>query len=199
MAQNNPATIKEAVKGQSIKLVQMRGFWIVVLALIFLGIIIYVTVKLSKKGKMFVLPGNVAGTGVSIPAGWDPNQDARALYAAIKSDWYNPFSYGTDTDTVFSILENKTPDQLALIYNAFTSLYNEDLYQWLEDDLSSDEYKRAMELFRPVTSTQIGNPAAQESNFYLSKRQKQILFAVVIILLLSAAGYLYYKRTKSAK
>lgn len=183
---------------QGIKVIAARpSTWYAVIGLIVFIVIIYFVVKLSKKGKTLDLPQG----GTNIPAGWDANNDARALYAAMKSEWYNPFSWGTDNSALFAVIENKTPDQLALIYNAFTSLYNEDLFQWFQDDLSSAEYTRAMEIFRPVTAASAGN-SATPSKFQLfggGKNMRQTLIVLGIFAVLIFAIYVYLKTKQPTK
>ena len=131
---------------------ETKIIWIIAIALVLAIIIWFIGKRNGKrdKGTQANLPNN----GNGIPTGWSPKPDAVKLYNAMQSDWYNPFDWGTDEDAIFSVLESKTPDQVAAIYNEFNRLYYSeygcDLICWLESELSSSDLSRAMSSFNGI-------------------------------------------------
>lgn len=86
-----------------------------------------------KKGKYIDVPDNLGG--------YNPNLDATALHEALKG-------WGTDTETVTMVLSNKTDQQLALIYNAYLSLFNQNLLEDIEDDYQGAELQQVLSYFK---------------------------------------------------
>lgn len=88
----------------------------------------------------FDLP--TAGSG--IPKGWTPTAGARTLHNAMQG-------LGTDSVTIFAVLQNATKDQLVAIYNEFTRLFwaegDGDLFNWFSDDLDAEDLGRALAFF----------------------------------------------------
>jgi len=85
--------------------------------------------------------------GDEIPPGYNAEVDARALKTA--GEW-NFSTGGTDEDTIFNILENRTQGQLKLINNEFVSLFEMSLFEFLQYELDSDELARAMAPLRYI-------------------------------------------------
>lgn len=92
-------------------------------------------------------PVELPNNGTGIPTGWTPTNSAMILYDAMKGA-------GTDEDQLFGILQDKTPDQLAAIYNEFTRLYfkesKQNLFQWFKSDLSGNDLARALAYFSGI-------------------------------------------------
>ena len=93
--------------------------------------------------------------GVGIPVfsdgtAWSPLRSVEMLYEAMhgsSASWYNPWSYGTDEDTIFLVLGDKTQDQLAAVLNAYEEKYQRDLIADFKSELSGTELSRALDYF----------------------------------------------------
>lgn len=110
------------------------GRWIIGI-LLGLGIV-WLLYRWAKKQGMFVKhPDN----GQGIPAGWSAIPFVERLNKAF-SGW------GTDEEEIFDVLENSglTNDMKAAIYNDYLKLYKKTLLQEFKDELSDEDYNRAL-------------------------------------------------------
>ena len=103
------------------------------------------------KPRKVALP--TGGTGIPVFANgiaWSPLRSVEMLYEAMhgsSASWYNPWSYGTDEDTIFLVLGDKTQDQLAAVLNAYEEKYQRDLIADFKSELSGTELSRALDYF----------------------------------------------------
>lgn len=95
-------------------------------------------------------------------------QDAAALHEAMRSDWWNPGTWGTDDDKLQEILNNRSPAELKRISEVYEASYGESLRDAITDDTSGNyrdtllaQLDRA-EGARPVVVQ--SNPAEVEAN-----------------------------------
>tara|TARA_R110000824_G_scaffold138847_1_gene303752 strand:- start:190 stop:678 length:489 start_codon:yes stop_codon:yes gene_type:complete len=96
--------------------------------------------------------GNTGGIVLSACGNYNPAPDAEALRDAIKSDWYNPLTYGTDEQAIWRTLMDKTCWQKNCIRNYFNRMYGDGatLMQWFEGDLSGALLAKAKGYFNCV-------------------------------------------------
>jgi len=67
-------------------------------------------------------------------------QQGRRLYNAMKSTWYDPTSYGTDENTIYSIFGALKNDLDFLeLFSAFGIKGGYDLQEWIDGDLNQGE------------------------------------------------------------
>lgn len=71
---------------------------------------------------------------------YDPRPDVIALRAAMSGA-------GTDEEAIWDVLDSKNDPQLAAIYNDFSALTGEDLFEWFADDLSGSDLQKALNYF----------------------------------------------------
>lgn len=116
---------------------QNKNFWIGVLIILVIAGVIYYFGK--KAGKKLPLPNGGSG----IPQGWSPVQSAERLYAAMDG-------LGTDEDAIWNVLADKTPDQLAAIYNEYQHRFGQNLFDDFKGDLDDQDLARAMQFFQGV-------------------------------------------------
>lgn len=68
---------------------------------------------------------------------------ATQLYTAMDSSWYNPFSYGTDEETIEDVFGRLKNDMdFMRLQSAFGIKDGYGLIEWLDGDLSADEKQR---------------------------------------------------------
>ena len=76
----------------------------------------------------------------AFPPGFDPRAQARKLYGAMKG-------MGTDERTIFDVLRSGRADLNQAVESEFNRMYTDySLRQWLRDELSGDDYSRAIRL-----------------------------------------------------
>lgn len=105
-----------------------------------------------KKLKRWYWRRNASASGVDTS---DPYGDALRLYTAMKSNAFDPSTWGTDEAAIWDVLEGKSPDHLAAIYNEFGQILAEknetgDLFSWFSEDLDGADLDRAMGYFDGV-------------------------------------------------
>jgi annexin-like protein len=87
---------------------------------------------------------------------WSPLRSVEMLYYAMfgssGGNWWNINSWGTDEDTIFLILGDKTQDQLAAIINAYEEKYTRDLINDFKSELSGSTLSRVLDYFAFVTA-----------------------------------------------
>jgi hypothetical protein len=77
---------------------------------------------------------------------FDPVIAAKKLRTAMQG-------WGTNESMIWGVLDGATGSQLAAVYNAYQSEYGEDLFERFEQELSGEEYNRAMAYFATVQLT----------------------------------------------
>jgi hypothetical protein len=166
--------------GWYISLYKRSPFWTIVLTLVLVVLIVYLIKKiLEGKGSRIEVPA-----GQSIPSGWDPNADAMAINAALEYTWYSPETWGDDTDTLWNILVNKNDAQLALIYNAYFSLYKEDLIERFSNDLSQEDSQRAIGYFQNLqTGTAPATPGQNTAKIAIYFGIAAVIITIIIIII----------------
>lgn len=84
--------------------------------------------------------------GDEIPPGYDASVDVAALIKAGEYNWRT--LNATDEETIFNILENRSPGQLKAINNFMVANKGQSLIEYLDSELDSDEMVRAMSSLR---------------------------------------------------
>jgi hypothetical protein len=77
---------------------------------------------------------------------FDPIVAAKKLHSAMEG-------WGTNEEMIWAVLDGATGVQLAAVYNAYQTEYGKDLFDDFADELSGDEYARAMAYFASVQLT----------------------------------------------
>ena len=95
-------------------------------------------------------PLDLPNGGSGIPAGWSALAVAENLHNLMDGLDLT----GQNEGKIMSILNALTPDQLAAVNNEFNNQYasesGENFMEWLEDDLSSDNYEVVTNLFQGI-------------------------------------------------
>lgn len=120
----------------------LKKYWIAILIFISaagVSYLLYFFFK-NKYGKV-ELPNN----GQGIPFGWSPTQSVIEI-----EDTFGNWFTDDDEPRLFSILSDKTKDQLAAIYNEYYRMYGEKITDQFKDHLSGDDLTRALSFFNGI-------------------------------------------------
>lgn len=142
---------------ESGKIIKIIAAIISGLILILLLIWLYKNTIGKYRPRKVALP--TGGQGIPVFANgttWSPLRSVELIYYAMfgssGGDWWNPAGWGTDEDTIFLVLGDKTQDQLAAIINAYEQKYERDLIADFKNELSGATLSRTLDYFSFVTA-----------------------------------------------
>ena len=128
---------------------------------VLLGVLLLVWLYKNTIGKYRPRKVPLPSSGEGIPAYsdgtvWSPLRSVEMLYYAMfgnsSGSWWNPSGWGTDEDTIFLVLGDKTQDQLAAIINAYEQKYERDLIADFKSELGSTSLSTVLDYFSFVTA-----------------------------------------------
>ena len=139
-----------------------KGFQIAKISLLILvGLILVLWLyrKTFGKYKARKIPLPSGGNGIPIYSDgtvWSPLRSVEMLYYSMfgNSDgaWWEVTGWGTDEESIFLVLGDKTQDQLAAILNAYEAKYERDLIADFKSELSGAALSRVLDYFPFVTA-----------------------------------------------
>lgn len=110
--------------------------------------------KLFRRFKPRNVPLPTAGKGIPIYSDgtvWSPLKSVEMLYQAMHGEgggeWWNLAGWGTDEDTIFLVLGDKTQDQIAAILNAYEEKYERDLIADFSAEMSGRDLSTVLDFF----------------------------------------------------